>query len=138
MKISDSAQAAARLAVVNDKVQLALQDQLRKWFSAQFVKGMKLQLLRAIFQAGSYPAFSQLLLEASDSDRSVILTKLDKYRDHFQMRPKAEIMAHIEALASGRTQPAAKPAVAKDPKPTKTTGSKAPQKKVGIISGSKY
>ena len=132
MKLADAAQAAARLALVNDKSRVALEDQLHKWFSTHFVKGVKLELLRAVHQAGAYPAFAQLIAEATDAERSAMLTKIDKHRPEMQMRSKAEILGHLEAMASGRINAAGKPEAAK-PKAAKKA-----KKGVGIISGSKY
>lgn len=133
MKLSESAQAAARLALVNDKSRKSLEDQLHKWFSTHFVKGASIALLRAVHQSGGFPAFAQLLAEATDAERTAMLTKLDKHRPEMKMRSKAEIMGHLEGLSSGRIEPAGKPkppAKQKSPKPAK--------KSVGIISGSKY
>ncbi len=135
MKVSEAAQAAARLAVVTEKSEGALADLLRKWYTAQFVKGIKLPLLRSIYQAGAYPAFAQFLTEASDADRSTILNKLDKHRPDLQMRSKSEIMRHIEDLASKRMIPAVKPKAAPEAKKPKNAATK---RQVGIISGSKY
>ena len=135
MKVSEAAQAAARLAVVTEKSETALADLLRKWYAAQFIKGIKLPLLRSIHQAGAYPAFAQFLAEATDADRSTILNKLDKYYPDIQMRPKSEIMRHIEDLAAGRAAPAGKPKAAPKPKKPKVSASK---RQVGIISSSKY
>lgn len=133
MKLSDAAQAAARLAVVNDKSRTALEDLLRKWFSTHFAKGISLSLLKAVHQAGAYPAFAQLLTDATDAERSSMLSKLDKHCPSIQMKSKSEILAHIEALASGRSLPADKPKP-----PPKPKAPKVAKKKVGIISESKY
>jgi hypothetical protein len=133
MKLSDASQAAARLALVNDKSRKGFEDQLRKWFSTYFVKGANLGLIRSVYQAGAYNAFAQLLAEAADAERATILAKLDKHRPDMQMRPKAEIMGHLEGLASGRIEAAIKPKP-----PTKPKAAKSAKKSVGIISGSKY
>jgi len=103
---------------------------LRKWFATHFAKGISLGLLKAVHQAGAYPAFAQLLTDASDAERSLMLSKLDKHCPNIQMKSKIEILAHIEGLASGRSQPADKPKPPPKPKRQKI--------KVGIISGSKY
>ena len=134
MKNIEAAQAAARLAVVNEKANAACDTLLKKWFAAQFVRGMKLPLLRAVFQAGAYPAFAQLLGEATNSDLSTILSKIDKYQPN-QMQPRAKILEHMEALASGNIEPTPKP---RAPRKSKAKSVKAPKKKVGIISDSKY
>lgn len=130
MRLADAAAAAARVAVVSNKCELALSEALKKWFSINFVKGAKLPLLRSVYQAGAYPAFAQILENLSDEDRAIIIAKLDKHSVGIQMASKREILHHIECLASGTLQPSTKPKPAKKAKP--------PAKKVSVIEGSKY
>jgi hypothetical protein len=133
MKLSDTAAAAARLALVNDKTRKAFEEQLSKWFVAHFVKGASLSLVRSVHQAGAYDAFAQLLVAATDAERTIILAKIDKYRPEIQMRSTAEKLEHLEELASGRAAPASKPKP-----PTKPKAAKASKAPVTIIPGSKY
>lgn len=133
MKLADVSQATARLALVNEKCRSALEEQLRKWFSTQFVKSASLKLLRSVYQSGAYAEFAQLLTEATDAERAAILTKVDKHRPEIQMRSKAEIMRHLETLASGSAEAAEKPRSR-----SKSKASKPAKKSVNIISNSKY
>ncbi len=119
---------------MNEKAQAALSKALTGWFSAQFIKGIKLPLLRSIHQAGAYPAFSELLAEATDADRITVLSKVDPHRPEMLMRSKSEVLAHLEQLASDKLQPAVKQSTKKPPAKKEGKG----KKQVGIISTSKY
>lgn len=134
MKLAQAAPAAARLSVVSEKSQTALSKALSGWFTAQFIKSAKLQQLRDVHNAGAYAAFAELLAEAPDADRITLLKKVDQHRPELLMRSKAEVMSHVEKLASGSIQPAPKPP-GKKPATKKTPKAK---KQVGIISTSKY
>jgi hypothetical protein len=136
MNLSQTAQAAARLAVVNEKAQAALNKGLTNWFSTQFVKSIKMPALQGIHQSGAYTAFAEFLSDASDAERIAILKKIDLYRPEMLMRSKAEVMAHIEALAAGHLAPAPKPPTGKHAASSRGKGSQ--KKVVGIISTSKY
>jgi len=137
MKTSDAAQAAARLALVNEKANTAFDTMIQKWFVAQFVRGMKLPLLRSIYNSGVFPHFSDLTELATDADLLTILAKVDKHNSDIQMQSRAAMIAHIEALAAGGIEPAP------NPKPKRRTRTKAavqkkPERPVGIISNNKY
>lgn len=119
---------------MSEKSQAALSKALSNWFTAQFIKSIKLQQLRAVHQAGAYPAFAELLNEAPDADRITLLKKVDPYRPDMLMRSRAEVMTHIGGLASGAIEAAPKPAGKKAPAKKSSKG----KRQVGIISTSKY
>ena len=134
MKLAQAASAAARLAVVSEKSQAALSKALSSWFTAQFIKSAKLQQLRAVHKAGAYSAFAELLTDSPDTDRITLLKKADPHDKDILVRSKAEMLSHIEGLASGRIGPTPKPAA------NNRSGKKTPRAKkpVGIIATSKY
>src|SRR5262249_28308449 len=77
--LMDFVQKSTRLSSVSETHQRKLQDAMEKWFLAEFVKAMKLPLLRKIYQAGSYDAFAALLAAGRDTDRIAVIDKVDKY-----------------------------------------------------------
>jgi hypothetical protein len=148
MKLSETANTAARLAVVSEKSQTAFNKALWIWFSAQFAIGMKLPLLRSVYSAGAFPAFTELLSASVDSERLriEILRKVDPHSQDILTRSKSEMITHLEDLASGRREPTPKPKASKRaggsggriaPKNANKTHGQA-KKEVSVISGSKY
>ena len=109
MKTSDAAQAAARLALVSEKANTAFDTTIQKWFIAQFVRGMKLQLLRSIYNSGVFSHFSDLIELVTDADLLTILGKIDKYNSNIQTPPRAVMIEHVKALAARDFEPDSKP-----------------------------
>ena len=136
MKLASSAQAATRLAVLDDKAATALAKSLSSWFATQILKPMSLSRLRSLHQAGAYPAFADMLAAAPETDCIKLLTKLDKQRHELLGAAKSVMLAHIEALAAGRVEPTVTIT------PTRRSGGGKASKKikvpVGILSSSKY
>ena len=131
--LSELAQKSVRLSVISEKHQRKLGDTLEKWFLAEFLKNMKLPLLRKIFEAGAYDAFVELLAERGDAERIKLLHKVDEHNPKMQMLSAKDALAHLERLAKGETKPHPKPQQTR-----KNTGGKTRPPTRGLLASSKY
>ncbi|HKJ62981.1 MAG TPA: hypothetical protein VKA94_13490 [Hyphomicrobiales bacterium] len=80
-----------------------------KWFATEFVRGMKLTLLKQIHNAGAFEVFAEMLSKRSDVDRIAILNKVDKHNPRAQMLSKKQSLEHLKNLANGTISPLPKP-----------------------------
>jgi hypothetical protein len=118
-----------------DKSRAELETALLKWFKSYVLKSMKLDDLRAIYRAGAFTAFADLLLASSSVELITLLSKLDKNRPEVQMRSVPQAMKHLEQLAKLELDPAPKLAtLVEKPK----ANSKRKRTRNGIIADSKY
>jgi len=129
----DYIQKAARISTISNTHEKKLRTAVEKWFAAEFVKPMKLPLLKKIYQSGCYDDFIALIEQQNDVVRIAILEKLDKHNPKAQMLSKRDAFKHLRSLADGSIKPA--------PKPKKTvnrTRAAQSKKSEGLIASSKY
>jgi hypothetical protein len=124
MRLQDLALASARVAMANEKASEDLSALLGKWFAKHLVEGIKLPMLRAMHDAGAFPAFAHCLAAHDEADVIAVLRRVDPHRADMLARSRPEMEVHIRELAAGRLNPAEKPKPVKKPKAPKAASGK--------------
>jgi len=136
MRLQDLALASARVAIASDKASEDLGTLLEKWFVKHLVRGIKLPMLRALHDAGAFPAFADCLAAHDEADVIAVLRKVDPHRIDLLIRPRPEMEAHIRELAAGRIDPVEKPKPVKKAKAPKAASGK-PVRNGGVFERSR-
>ncbi|MGB0083778.1 MAG: hypothetical protein WBP94_00185 [Rhodomicrobiaceae bacterium] len=103
------AQKSIRLSIISETHETKLALAIEKWFVSEFVKAMKLPLLKKIYESGSFGVFVELLAAQSDPDRITVLEKVDKNNPQLHKLSKKQAFVHLEQLARGAIKPVPKP-----------------------------